>query len=297
MDVHVLGRFHVLGAHGDGVPAARKPRQVLALLVLGAGHPVSPAALLAELWDGHPPRSAAATLQTYVLQLRKALARACGRPPRQIARRVLVTEYGGYRFETGEGSCDLDGFTRLERLAHSAEQAADHALAVRTGRAALALCEGPLFGDVEQGRLLRAAAEQFDARRHIVQLRCLAGEMALGRHRDAVGELAALAVARPCDEELCVLLMTALHHCGRRYDALAAFARLRTAMATELGVAPGPVIRRLYRAVRAGDAIPVRPPANATVPRADFEPGPADFPTKAGATQCVVPLAQGGHPQ
>src|SRR5271155_252266 len=67
-------------------PNAPKQRQVLALLALNAGRVVTVPTLVEELWGDCPPRSYATTLQTYILQLRNALAAArSGDPgPRQI---------------------------------------------------------------------------------------------------------------------------------------------------------------------------------------------------------------------
>src|SRR5262245_50460476 len=56
--------------------SAPKQRQVLALLTLNAGRVVTVPTLIEELWGDCPPRSYATTLQTYILQLRKALAAA-----------------------------------------------------------------------------------------------------------------------------------------------------------------------------------------------------------------------------
>ena len=60
---------------GLGAP---KRRQLLALLALSAGRPLAVDNLIEELWAGDPPSSAVNTLQTYVSQLRNAVAGAGG---------------------------------------------------------------------------------------------------------------------------------------------------------------------------------------------------------------------------
>ena len=72
-------RFQVLGpvqaTVGDAVvefPGA-KERALLARLVLGAGTTVSAAELVDSVWGESPPRTAAKSLQTYVLRLRNSL--------------------------------------------------------------------------------------------------------------------------------------------------------------------------------------------------------------------------------
>src|SRR5882757_8829335 len=73
-------------------PRARKPRQLLALLLLNIEHFVPASYLLHGLWDDSPPVSAVTTLQTYILQLRNSLGELDG----MAARDVLVTMDGGY---------------------------------------------------------------------------------------------------------------------------------------------------------------------------------------------------------
>src|SRR5215472_13952688 len=82
-------------------PSAAKQRQVLALLALNSGRVVTVPTLLEELWGDHPPRSYATTLQTYILQLRNALATARSGNP--CARQMLSTQHCGYVLE--EDAC------------------------------------------------------------------------------------------------------------------------------------------------------------------------------------------------
>src|SRR6266545_2320788 len=71
----VLGEFEMCS--GDRVCAitAPKPRQVLALMALSANQLVHHELLIDELWDREPPKSAVPTVQTYIYQLRKIIAR------------------------------------------------------------------------------------------------------------------------------------------------------------------------------------------------------------------------------
>src|SRR3954454_7509372 len=98
LDVGALGWLDV-GRDGHCVvPSAAKPRTVLAVLAVRAGHVVPVRDLLDELWGHGRPDSAVTTLQTYVLQLRDliaALPALGGR--RGEAKRVLSHESGGYR--------------------------------------------------------------------------------------------------------------------------------------------------------------------------------------------------------
>ncbi|MFF2363754.1 BTAD domain-containing putative transcriptional regulator [Streptomyces sp. NPDC058122] len=76
MDIDVLGTLAVRHNGVSITPTAPKPRQVLALLALRAGQVVPVGVLAEELWGAGPPRSARATLQTYILQLRELISAA-----------------------------------------------------------------------------------------------------------------------------------------------------------------------------------------------------------------------------
>ncbi|MFJ7968349.1 BTAD domain-containing putative transcriptional regulator [Streptomyces sp. NPDC096324] len=76
MDIDVLGTLAVRYNGVSITPTAPKPRQVLALLALRAGQVVPVGVLAEELWGAGPPRSARATLQTYILQLRELISAA-----------------------------------------------------------------------------------------------------------------------------------------------------------------------------------------------------------------------------
>ncbi|MDX3661872.1 BTAD domain-containing putative transcriptional regulator [Streptomyces sp. ID05-26A] len=67
--------------------------------------------------------------------------------------------------------------------------------------------------------------------------------------RDDLAGLEALAAAHPLREDVQARLMLALNAAGRRSDALAVFARVRTALADELGVDPGEALAAAHLTV------------------------------------------------
>lgn len=95
-----LGPLRVSHGHRDVTPTAPKVRQVLAVLLARRNSVVPLSALTAELWPGHPPRSATATVQTYAYQLRKALHG--GEDPGDTG--PLVTRAHGYLLRVEPGS-------------------------------------------------------------------------------------------------------------------------------------------------------------------------------------------------
>ena len=85
-------------------------------------------------------------------------------------------------------------------------------------------------------------------------------ELMLGGHGELTGELEALVQAHPLRERLWGQLILALYRSGRQGDALGAYQRARAVLADELGVDPGPELRRLEAAVLAQDpALDLRP--------------------------------------
>ncbi len=236
ISVQILGPFSAHLRHRAGTPSASKQRQVLALLALNAGQVVTVSTLAEELWGDRLPRSFAATLQTYVFQLRNRLAAAA--PDEWDARRFLSTRHSGYLLEC---QTDVEEFRRLARAGRDL-----------LGRA-LALWRGPALVDVRQGRVLEVEAASLEETRLGVLERRIEADLALHRHADILGELMLLVAQNPINENFCGLLMTALYRSGHVARALDAFQRLRTVLNDELGVEPRPRLQRLQRAVLSGD--------------------------------------------
>ena len=77
--------------------------------------------------------------------------------------------------------------------------------------------------------------------------------LALGGHHQAVAQLAGLIREHPLRERFRGQLMVALYRCGRQADALAEFAAARRVLASELGIEPGPGLRRLHQQILTAD--------------------------------------------
>src|SRR5215207_6742449 len=96
IEFRLLGR---LEARRDGQPldvGTPKQRAVLASLLLRARRVVPVDQLIDDLWPEHPPARAAATVQVFVSQLRRALEPGRSRGE---AATVLVTASPGYRLD------------------------------------------------------------------------------------------------------------------------------------------------------------------------------------------------------
>ncbi|MEU4216990.1 AfsR/SARP family transcriptional regulator [Actinoplanes sp. NPDC026623] len=240
---------HLLGK--PVMPSAPKQRQLLALLALHAGRVVTTQTLVEELWGDEPPRSFATTLQTYVLQLRARLGAAAG--DREWARRLLETKYAGYQFNALLCDTDVAEFQLLVRSGRRAAEAGDPAATAELLGGALALWHGPAMVDVPAGRVLRAEVAALEETRLGALERRIDADLALRRHADLLEELTMLVERNPMNENFRAQLMTALYRSGRAGYALEAFRQARSVLREELGVEPGPRLRRLHQAILTGD--------------------------------------------
>lgn len=251
MDIEVLGALAVRENGRSVVPTAPKPRQVLALLALNAGQVVPVADLVEELWDGHPPRSARTTLQTYVLQLRELIRAglAVAEGERGTAKDVLATLPGGYRLEIRGGGADFREFERRAGAGYRAMDAGDYSGAARRLRDALGLWSGPALADVQVGSRLQTEVDRLEEARLCALDQRIDADLRLGRHRELLAELTVLVSRYRMHESLHGQFMLALHRSGRRGEALKVYQRLRATLVAELGLEPSPAIARLQRGI------------------------------------------------
>jgi predicted ATPase len=115
------------------------------------------------------------------------------------------------------------------------------------------------------GAAVRAKIVALEERRWQVQTEWISARLALGQHDGLVPLLREFIGERPLDENLRGLLMTALYAMGRTGEALAAFTDARQTLIHELGVDPGPELRRVQAAMLRGDVITTAPRDASTV--------------------------------
>ncbi|MGW7264427.1 AfsR/SARP family transcriptional regulator [Streptomyces sp. NPDC054842] len=273
MDIEILGTLAVRLNGIPITPTAPKPRQVLALLALRAGQVVPVSALTEELWGARPPRSARATLQTYILQLRELISAALEKSPgdsaeqRRPAKDVLLTVPGGYLLKEDDGTSDVKEFERLAGCGYRAMDAGDGPRAARLLREALDLWTGPALAGVRVGPQLQTEVRRLEESRLCALDQRVDADLRLGRHRELLAELTVLVGQHPTHESLCGQFMLALYRSGRRGEALDAYQRLRATLVRTMGLEPSSTLAKLQRSMLMSGprTLPGRPTTNASV--------------------------------
>ena len=251
MELRVLGSLEVGVTAGRLALGGVQQRAVLAMLTLHLNEVVSTDFLVDGLWGQRAPVSATNTVQVYVSRLRKVLRAADG--PEGAGAAVLRRRGAGYLLELDPGQVDL---YRFRRLAQEGTQALTVAPVRAAGllREALGLWRGQPLAEFADQPFAGVEAPRLEQQRVAAVEAWLKAELALGRHAESVGELKALVARYPLHEGLHRLLMLSLYRCGRQAEALEAYRRARHTLSEELGINPGPALRKLEAAILAHDA-------------------------------------------
>lgn len=220
----------VLQAHQLGGP---KARQILEILLIHLGAPISKSTLIDLLWDGKAPQAAVSTLESYVSVLRRCLQPGSGKCG------VLKTTTGGYLIDASAVDVDLVHFDALVRSAATLPDAESYECLA----AALELATGPLLGS----ELLPEWAEA-ERRVHAARVTATAVQAAetafrLGLHAEAVERAQAVLDSDPLNEQAWSVLVLALEASRNPVDGLRAYERCRSILGRELGCTPGLVLR------------------------------------------------------
>ncbi len=245
IDVRLLGPVELVCATGATRLGGPRVRALFGLLALRAPAVVSREALIDGIWGVQPPTAAALTLRTHIAHLRRRLA-GSGLDG------LITTRTTGYALDVPAEWIDARRFEEHLRLGQSALVAGAAADAADQLRTALALWRGEVLAGCDTGAWARAEAARLQELWHFAKEDLLDAQLALGDYAKTIAELESLVARHPLRERLWELLMRALFQAGRRGDALHAYQRARSRLVEELGVEPGPVLRRLESAILAG---------------------------------------------
>ncbi|ONI68007.1 hypothetical protein BWI15_33675 [Kribbella sp. ALI-6-A] len=264
MRIAVLGPLAMWAADGSPLDVRGvRLRGLLARLALGAGRPVGVDTLVDGLWGSEPPSANA--LQSLVSRLRASL-------PATESSISVQSGPAGYTLTIGPDCVDAVQFEELARrgrqlLASDAAQA--RTLLTQADR----LWRGEALADLRDLPFAQVEADRLSELRLGAAEDLAEAGIATGHARDVVAELERLALAHPLRERPHELLIRALAADGRQAEALAAYERVRTTLAEELGADPGSRLRGVHLAVLRGDTLdPPPPPAPAAVPAPAAKP-------------------------
>ncbi|MBV8690211.1 MAG: AAA family ATPase [Actinobacteria bacterium] len=293
MEYRILGALEVAVDGKVVAVGGSRERALLALLLLRANQVVPADTLVEELWGGRPTEAAENTLRVYVSRLRKAL-RLAG------AEEVLVTQTPGYVLRVQPDELDASRFEAAAAVGKQHLLDGDAPAASAVLRDALALWRGPALVDLaDLGSALPEAARLEERRLEVTEDR-IEADLACGRHREVVGELELLTGTHPLRERLWGHRMLALYRSGRQAEALRAYQDVRALLGDQLGIDPGPELRRLEDAILQhapeldweGEVQPVVPPSSiaGAVPTTPFAESAPVAPTAPAAAPPAEPV-------
>ncbi|MFC7403828.1 AfsR/SARP family transcriptional regulator [Georgenia alba] len=262
--VGLLGELHVRRG-SEPVPIGRKKlRVLLATLALDAGRTVSYDRLVDTLWGQNSPSSARSAIHVYANRLRSLLDD--DGPTFQL----ILTQPNGYRLAIDRSQVDVTRFSDAVLRSRAAGATGDLERESELLATALSLWQGAALADVPSESLQNTVVPRLHEEHLQALERRLEVDIQLGRHAELLGELAELTHQHPEREQLRALHMRALQRAGRRAEALEVYQDLWSHLRDELGIEPGPAIRRLHADILAGtvdDAATVRPTSDRlTVP-------------------------------
>lgn len=236
--------------HGDEPVSVGGPRQrrLLALLAVRAGAVVRVDWLAEHLWERDDrPEAAAPAIRTYMSRLRQALP--------DEAKEWITTEPGGYRLTAPTEVLEHRRFLALRAAATAARDVDDLQTALTLLHEALALWRGDPFTELEDLEWAQADIAQLQLDRLEMLEERWETLLALGRHTQITGELAAFTAQHGLRDRAARQHGLALHRSGRTAEALRALDQHRRLLADESGLEPSPALVELESQLLQGDAL------------------------------------------
>jgi DNA-binding SARP family transcriptional activator len=238
MDLRLLGPVEAW-VDGESLALGGPTRRaVFAALLLKADKALPSGPLVHAVWE-EPPASSHSNIRTHIAGLRRVF-RDAGQEDR------LSSSGSAYRLIVEPGELDVVRFSDLAGQGKQAFSDGDFETASRHFGDALEQWRGPALNGATLGHMLQAEAARLEEQRLAVVEQGVDVDLALGRHDELVVRLRALVVEHPMRERFWAQLMLALYRVDRQADALAAYEQLRSYLADELGLDPGPELQRLH---------------------------------------------------
>nr|MBA3824311.1 AAA family ATPase [Ktedonobacterales bacterium] len=267
LTIQLLGGFSVrVGEHV--VPSTawrlRKAAHLVKLLALATGHRLHRDQLCDLLWPEIEPAAAYNNLRYALHVARQALA---------SAGMMVLPMQQGIVLLAPDAPVVIDVEVFIAAAVHCTDDLAQY-------HASIALYTGDLLPDDRYEEWTTAHREDLRARLHDLCLACAQAHAARGEYAEALPLVQRVVAAEPTHEDAHVLLMRLHASRGHRAAAITQFARLRTALAEEVGVAPSAASQQCYTDIITG-IYPAVPPLTE-----------AALPASPGAPTLPVPLTR-----
>ncbi|WP_433132456.1 AfsR/SARP family transcriptional regulator [Micromonospora sp. CA-240977] len=279
---------------------AKHPRLILALLLARTGGLAEVPELVDLLWRDEPPPTAVNMVHRYVGMLRRVLEPDL---PARSGGRWLLRDVGGYRLVSAGSDSDLVAFRRWTTEARRLAETGEDMVALKQFVAALSLWHGRCAAGLGPAV---ASHPDFVAieREHITAVRDAAtAALRLGEATLILPFIEDAAVRNPLDEALQAQLLLLLAASGNHSEAISRYGHIRTQLADELGVDPGPTLQTAYlgilnqgREPAAVNELPAEAPRAAVA----VQPAqlPSDLPVFVGRADLIdegLTLLSGNH--
>jgi DNA-binding SARP family transcriptional activator len=229
LTVEFEGRvLHVAGSHRA---------RLLAFLASRPGRNVSVDAIVDAVWGERAPPSAAKTIQSHVVRLRRSLA--------EVGEQVVATVPGGYRLDVDPAAVDASRFEQLAADGRRELARGDEATARRLFVEALGLWRGSAFAEFTDEPWARGVVTRLEELRAAATDDLGEALIKLGRYGEAITLLESQVELQEYRERPVALLMRALAMDGRVAEALREFQRFRVHLREGVGIEPTAQLRSL----------------------------------------------------
>jgi DNA-binding SARP family transcriptional activator len=262
MRLELLGPVRIWGWDRMVVLGPPKQRAVIGLLASRVNEVVGVDEIVDSVWGSAVPQTAVNGVHTYVAGLRRVLE-----PDREARESggIIVSAGGGYLLNLKQEAVDVHQFVRRHRQAKHLHDTGRPAEAAQLYESAMSLWHGDAYANVP-GPFAEMERTRLQELRLTAIEEWAAATLAMGRPTETVSILSGLVLREPLRERLRWLLMLALYRCGRRAHALGLYRQTRLLLKEELGIEPGPELRKLHEHILAGHpALFQRVPAAAPV--------------------------------
>jgi predicted ATPase/DNA-binding SARP family transcriptional activator len=228
VDVELLGPVRVLVDGREIDLGGPRNRALVARLALDAGRPVTATTLIDDLWGDEVPADATNALQSIVSRTR-----------RRLPAEALASTPAGYVLHAE----NVDAI------------AAERLVAEGNHQAALSLWQGDPLAGLDGVPFVPQTSARLEELRLGALETTMTERVRAGADAILVSELADLTAAHPYREGLWHAYLEALVGTGNQAEALAAFERLRSRLADDLGADPSPALQELHLSILRGETV------------------------------------------